>query len=120
MALAFVEALLLYSHFIAALGVLYANLFLLAAWLWQRRFSWRAWICSQALVGVLFAPWLWNVARHWDYVRSQMTVEYDDEVLTALELLLDDNYIVRDTSTSERRYRFRYGIMRRWWHINKG
>jgi hypothetical protein len=55
-----------------------------------------------------------------DDVRSQMTVEYDDEVLSTLELLLDDNYIVRDTSTGERRYRFRYEIMRKWWRINKG
>jgi len=55
-----------------------------------------------------------------DYVRSQMTVEYDEEVLSTLELLLDDNYLVRDSSTGKRRYRFRYGIMRRWWEINKG
>ncbi len=55
-----------------------------------------------------------------DYVRSQMTVEYDDEVISTLELLLDDNYIIRDTTTGKRRYRFRYGIMRRWWKINKG
>ena len=55
-----------------------------------------------------------------DYVRSQMTVEYDDEVVSTLELLLDDNYIIRDTTTGNRRYRFRYGIMRKWWRINKG
>lgn len=72
--LAVVETLLLYSHFIAALGVLYANLFLLAVWLRRRRLSLRAWIGSQALVAALFAPWLWNVARHWDYVRSQIGV----------------------------------------------
>jgi len=69
--LAVVEALILYSHFIAVLGVLCANLFLLAAWLWRRRLSLRAWIGSQALVVALCVPWLWNVARHWDYVRSQ-------------------------------------------------
>jgi len=55
-----------------------------------------------------------------DYVRSQMTVEHDDEVISTLELLLDDNYIIRDTTTGQRRYRFRYGIMRRWWKINRG
>lgn len=55
-----------------------------------------------------------------DYVRSQLTVEYDEEVLSTLELLLDDNYIIRDTTTGKRRYRFRYGIMRRWWKINRG
>jgi len=55
-----------------------------------------------------------------DYVCSQMSMEYDEEVLSTLELLLDDNYIVRETSTGKRHYRFRYNIMRRWWEINKG
>lgn len=55
-----------------------------------------------------------------DYLRSQMKVEHDDIVLSALELLWDDNYVVRDTSTGGRRYRFRYHIMRRWWEINRG
>ena len=55
-----------------------------------------------------------------DYVRSQMIVEDDDEVRSTLELLLDDNYLLRDTSTGLRRYRFTYGIMRRWWKINRG
>jgi len=55
-----------------------------------------------------------------DYVRSQMTVEYDDVVRSALELLWDDNYLVRDTSTGDRCYRFRYRIMRQWWKINRG
>ncbi len=72
--LAIVEALMLYSHFIAALGVLYANLFLLIVWLRRRRLSLRAWIGSQALVAALFAPWLYNVARHWGYVRSQLGI----------------------------------------------
>ncbi|MHC4527147.1 MAG: hypothetical protein ACYS29_04645, partial [Planctomycetota bacterium] len=55
-----------------------------------------------------------------DHVRSQMVVEHDETVLSTLELLLDDNYLVRDTSTGQRRYRFRYNIMRQWWQINKG
>ncbi|MBT4087735.1 MAG: ATP-binding protein [Deltaproteobacteria bacterium] len=55
-----------------------------------------------------------------DYIRSQMTVEHDSEVVSTLELLLDDNYLDRDTSTGERRYRFKYDIMRRWWKINRG
>lgn len=55
-----------------------------------------------------------------DYVRSQMIVEDDDEVRSTLEILLDDNYLLRDTSTGHRRYRFTYGIMRRWWKINRG
>ena len=55
-----------------------------------------------------------------DYVRSQMTIEYDDVVLSVLELLWDDNYIVRDSSAGTRKYRFRYRIMRQWWEINRG
>ena len=55
-----------------------------------------------------------------DHVKSQITVEYVNDVLATLELLLDDNYLIRDTSTGERRYRFKYNIMRRWWRINKG
>jgi hypothetical protein len=55
-----------------------------------------------------------------DHVSSQMTVEHGDTVLSVLELLLDDNYLIRETSTDERRYRFRYNIMRQWWEINKG
>lgn len=73
--LAIVEALILYSHFIAVLGVLYANLYLLAVWLRGRRLSLRAWIGSQALAAALFAPWLWNIARHWAYVRSQAGIQ---------------------------------------------
>jgi len=68
------ESLILYSHFIAGLGILYANLFLLAVWLQRRRLSLRAWLGSQALVVALAAPWLWNVARHWDFVRSQVAI----------------------------------------------
>jgi len=55
-----------------------------------------------------------------DYVRSQMIVEDDDQVRSTLEILLDDNYLLCDTSTGRRRYRFRYGIMRWWWKINRG
>jgi uncharacterized membrane protein len=70
-----VEALILYSHFIGALGVLYANLFLLTRWLRRRGLSLRVWIGSQALVVLAVAPWVWNVAGHWDYVRSQVGIQ---------------------------------------------
>jgi len=73
LALALVEALLLYAHFIAALALLYANLYLLVGWL-RRRFALRDWLGSQALAAVLFAPWLWNMARHWRYVQSQIGI----------------------------------------------
>ena len=72
--LAVVEALLLYSHYFAALGVLYANLFLLAFWLWrhgQRRISLRRWIGSQLLAAALYAPWAWEVILNWGYFRSR-------------------------------------------------
>ena len=43
----------------------------------------------------------------------------DQQMRRVLELLTDDNYLVRDTSTGERRYRFRYRLMRQWWRINR-
>lgn len=55
-----------------------------------------------------------------EYIRSQMVLEHDKNFLETLELLRLDNYLVRDTTHGDRRYRFRYGIMRRWWEINKG
>jgi len=54
-----------------------------------------------------------------DHLRSQMVIEHDRSVLDTLELLLDDNYLIRDTSAGERRYRFRYVLMRDWWRINR-
>ncbi len=55
-----------------------------------------------------------------NHVRSQIEVPYDETAMETLELLLDDNYLVRDTSAGGRRYRFRYNLMREWWRINKG
>ncbi|MCP4538360.1 MAG: hypothetical protein GY832_14585 [Chloroflexi bacterium] len=74
--LAVVEALLLYSHFFAVLGIFYANLFLLALWfLWRRRgFSLRHWIGSQFLAAALFAPWAWKLFLNWDYFRTRGSV----------------------------------------------
>jgi hypothetical protein len=54
-----------------------------------------------------------------DNLSSQIPVERPRTVLDTLELLLDDNYLVRDTSAGERRYRFRYVLMRDWWRINR-
>jgi hypothetical protein len=54
-----------------------------------------------------------------DHVPSRIVVEHKRVVLDTLELLLDDNYLVRDTSTGERRYRFRYVLMRDWWRVNR-
>ncbi len=74
--LAVVEALLLYSHFFSVLGILYANLFLLALWvLWRRRgFSLRHWIGSQFLAAALFAPWAYKLFLNWDYFRTRGSV----------------------------------------------
>jgi 4-amino-4-deoxy-L-arabinose transferase-like glycosyltransferase len=73
--LAVVEALLLYAHFFAALGVLYVNLALLTVWLWRRgKFSLRHWIGSQALAAALFAPWAWKMILNWDYFRTRGSV----------------------------------------------
>jgi hypothetical protein len=40
-------------------------------------------------------------------------------VQRVVELLTDDNYLMRDTSSGERKYRFRYRLMRQWWKINR-
>jgi hypothetical protein len=40
----------------------------------QRDGTLRRWIGSQVLVAVLFAPWAWNMARHWDYFRSRGSI----------------------------------------------
>ncbi len=55
-----------------------------------------------------------------DYVKSQMELGSDREARDVLDLLWQDHYIVRDTSTGSRRYGFKYKLMRRWWHINRG
>jgi hypothetical protein len=53
------------------------------------------------------------------------TVRTDDPQATpsgvqrVVELLTDDNYLLRDTSSGERKYRFRYRLMRQWWKINR-
>ncbi|MDY7077717.1 MAG: glycosyltransferase family 39 protein [Chloroflexota bacterium] len=68
--LSVVEALILYSHFVLAFGLLYVNLLLMVIWL-RRRWPWphvRAWIGSQVLAVALFIPWLWNLARHWENI----------------------------------------------------
>jgi hypothetical protein len=54
-----------------------------------------------------------------DTVRTADEHATRSDVQRVLETLLDDNYLVRDTSTGERRYRFRYRLMRQWWRINK-
>jgi hypothetical protein len=40
-------------------------------------------------------------------------------VKRVIELLTDDNYLLRDTSSGQRKYRFRYRLMRQWWKINR-
>lgn len=59
-------------------------------------------------------------SRIMDRVREQIAVEKDEALRSTLELLLDDHYLVRDTSQGERRYRFRYMLLRTWWKINRG
>lgn len=54
-----------------------------------------------------------------EHLKSQMAIEHNRLVLDTLELLLDDNYLIRDTAAGERRYRFRYVLMRNWWRINR-
>jgi hypothetical protein len=54
-----------------------------------------------------------NVVKATDSADTQTNIQQ------VLELLLDDNYLIRDTSSGERRYRFRYRLMREWWAINR-
>lgn len=72
--LGIVEALVFYSHFVLALGVLYVNLFLAITWLRRRRLATRAWVGSQVLAAGLFMPWLWNMARYSDNIRPWIGV----------------------------------------------
>lgn len=73
-ALTIVEALLCYSHFVAALvGIVYANITLALAWLQDRRGSLlKAWLGSQMLAGLLFVPWLLNMLRFWSNIAGKM------------------------------------------------
>jgi hypothetical protein len=52
-------------------------------------------------------------------IRASDAAADDAQMKRVLELLTDDNYLVRDTSSGERRYRFRYRLMREWWKINR-
>ena len=70
------------------------------------RVPWRERRAHVAAIGAVFG--------------QRASLWWDLPAIESLELLQHDNYLVRDTSTGERRYRFRYGIMRRWWQINKG
>ena len=67
--LGLLEALVFYSHFVLALGVLYVNLSLAITWLRRRRLAIGAWVGSQVLAAGLFMPWLWNMARYLDNIR---------------------------------------------------
>jgi hypothetical protein len=69
-----------------------------------------------------------RLSREEDYFAETAivdTVQTGDDQATrsgvqrVVELLTDDNYLVRDTSSGERRYRFRYRLMRQWWEINR-
>jgi hypothetical protein len=52
-------------------------------------------------------------------VRSIDETADDGQLKRVIELLTDDNYLVRSVSSGERRYRFRYRLMRQWWKINR-
>ncbi len=73
-----IEALILYAHFVLALGILWGNLFLMIDWLRRRRFSIGEWAASQLLAAGLFAPWVWNLACHWDNIRPWLGVGVEE------------------------------------------
>jgi hypothetical protein len=52
-------------------------------------------------------------------VKASDTAATQSGVQRVIELLTDDNYLLRDTSSGERKYKFRYRLMREWWRINR-
>jgi 4-amino-4-deoxy-L-arabinose transferase-like glycosyltransferase len=69
-----IEALILYAHFVLALGILWGNLFLMIDWLRRRRFSIGEWAASQVLAVGLFVPWGWNLARNWGNIQPWLSI----------------------------------------------
>jgi hypothetical protein len=43
-----------------------------------------------------------------------------EAIAPVFDLLLRDHYLSRSISKGKRMYRFKYEIMRRWWHLNRG
>ena len=54
------------------------------------------------------------------HLKSLGSVEDEDQIRCALELLRRDHYLQRTIYRGQRRYAFQYSLMRRWWSLNKG
>ncbi len=55
-----------------------------------------------------------------DAVATEIPVTDENLFQKTLKLLVKDHYLARSVSDSDRRYRFKYGIVQRWWFKNRG
>ncbi len=55
-----------------------------------------------------------------DAVATEVVVTSENLFQKTLRLLVKDHYLTRLVDDSERRYRFKYGIVRQWWQKNRG
>ncbi len=55
-----------------------------------------------------------------DAVAAKVAVTSENLFQKALKLLVKDHYPTRFVSDGDRSYRFKYGIVQRWWHKNRG
>jgi hypothetical protein len=56
----------------------------------------------------------------WDAVVAQIELTKRDLFRETLDMLERDHYLVRSEVEGERAYRFKYGIIRRWWQKKRG
>lgn len=59
-------------------------------------------------------------AEIWDGVGTEMELTNENLFQKTLALLVKDHYLTRTVSDSTRSYRFKYGIIQRWWVKNRG
>lgn len=52
-------------------------------------------------------------------VKSHLEVD-DESIMDALGLIWSDHYVVRQVKDSERFYKFRYSLLKKWWDMNRG
>ena len=59
-------------------------------------------------------------AAIWDAVTAEVELTNENLFQKTLKLLVKDHYLARTVSDGDRRYRFKYGIVQRWWLKNRG
>ncbi len=53
-------------------------------------------------------------------VAAEVVVTSENLFQKTLKLLVKDHYLTRSVSDGDRSYRFKYGIVQRWWYKNRG